>query len=42
VLADDAAASSLGARARETVMANYDVRHTAEAWLSAYHTVARQ
>jgi glycosyltransferase involved in cell wall biosynthesis len=42
LLADDAAASSMGARARETVMATYDVRHTAEAWLSAYHTVARQ
>jgi glycosyltransferase involved in cell wall biosynthesis len=40
VLTDEAAATLIGARARETVMAHYDVRHTADAWLSAYETVA--
>jgi len=40
ILTDEAAATLMGARARETVMAHYDVRQTAEAWLSAYHTVA--
>jgi glycosyltransferase involved in cell wall biosynthesis len=40
VLTDEAAATLMGARARETVMAHFDVRQTAEAWLSAYETVA--
>jgi glycosyltransferase involved in cell wall biosynthesis len=42
LLTDEAAASLMGVRARETVMAHYDIRHTAEAWLSAYHTVAEK
>jgi len=40
LLTDEAAAALMGARARETVTAHYDIRDTAEAWLSAYHTVA--
>ena len=40
LLTDAAAASLMGIRARETVMARYDIRHTAEGWLSAYRTVA--
>jgi glycosyltransferase involved in cell wall biosynthesis len=42
LLTDEAAASLMGARARETVMAHYDIRHTAEAWLSAYRAVGDQ
>jgi glycosyltransferase involved in cell wall biosynthesis len=41
LLADEGAASQMGARARETVLAHYDVRHTAEAWLSAYDAVGK-
>jgi glycosyltransferase involved in cell wall biosynthesis len=39
LLADEAAARLMGARARETVMAAYDIRRTAERWLAAYATV---
>jgi glycosyltransferase involved in cell wall biosynthesis len=39
LLADQAAARLMGARARETVIAAYDIRRTAERWLSAYTTV---
>jgi glycosyltransferase involved in cell wall biosynthesis len=39
MLADQPAARLMGARARETVLADYDIRHTAERWLSAYATV---
>ena len=39
LLTDSAAAQSLGARARATVAARYDVRRTAEHWLSAYQAV---
>ena len=38
-LADRAAASSMGARAREAVIARYDVRQTAKQWLAAYQRV---
>jgi glycosyltransferase involved in cell wall biosynthesis len=39
LLADRAAAQAMGARARETVLARYDVGRTSEKWLAAYHTV---
>jgi glycosyltransferase involved in cell wall biosynthesis len=39
LLADRAAAQTLGIRGRETVLARYDVSHTSEKWLTAYHTV---
>jgi glycosyltransferase involved in cell wall biosynthesis len=39
VLTDPAAARSIGAQARETVVARYDIRRTADQWLSAYETV---
>jgi glycosyltransferase involved in cell wall biosynthesis len=39
LLADPAAARSMGTRARETVVARYDIRRTAEQWLDAYETV---
>jgi mannosyltransferase len=39
LLADRAAAARMGARAREAVLDRYDVRHTAEQWLAAYHRV---
>jgi glycosyltransferase involved in cell wall biosynthesis len=42
LLADRAAASSMGARAREAVIARYDVRQTAQQWLAAYHRVLTQ
>ena len=41
VLTDRAAARSMGASARETVLARYDIRRTAEEWLSAYETVQK-
>jgi glycosyltransferase involved in cell wall biosynthesis len=41
VLSDEPAARQLGARARETVTARYDVRRTADDWLSAYDEVRR-
>ena len=41
LLTDSAAAQSLGARARATVIERYDVRATAEHWLSAYRAVMR-
>ena len=39
LLTDSAAAQSLGARARATVIERYDIRATAEHWLEAYKTV---
>jgi len=39
VFADQGAARSMGARARETVIARYDIRRTADDWLSAYEQV---
>jgi len=39
VFADQGAARSMGARARETVIARYDIRRTADDWLSAYQQV---
>ena len=39
VLADPAAARAMGARARETVVARYDIRRTADQWLAAYESV---
>jgi glycosyltransferase involved in cell wall biosynthesis len=39
MLNDRPAAWLMGARARETVMAQYDVRRTAEQWADAYNTV---
>jgi len=39
VLADRGAARSMGARARDTVIARYDIRRTADDWLSAYEQV---
>jgi glycosyltransferase involved in cell wall biosynthesis len=39
MLTDRSAARSLGASARETVVSDYDIRRTAERWLSAYHMV---
>ena len=39
LLADRAAAGAMGVRARETVLARYDISQTAEQWLAAYHTV---
>ncbi len=39
LVADRAAARAMGARARETVLARYDVSRTSEKWLAAYHTV---
>ena len=39
VFADQGAARSMGARARETVTARYDIRRTADDWLSAYEQV---
>jgi glycosyltransferase involved in cell wall biosynthesis len=39
VLTDQPAAWLMGARARETVLKEYDVRRTAEQWLAAYQTV---
>jgi len=38
VIANPAAARSMGAQARETVVARYDIRRTADLWLSAYQT----
>jgi glycosyltransferase involved in cell wall biosynthesis len=40
VLNDRRAADAMGARARETVVARYDIRRTSEDWLSAYQTVS--
>src|SRR5206468_5038686 len=39
MLTDRAGARTLGARARETVAARYDIRHTAEQWRAAYDEV---
>jgi glycosyltransferase involved in cell wall biosynthesis len=39
VLTNQPAARLMGERARETVLADYDIRRTAERWLSAYTTV---
>jgi glycosyltransferase involved in cell wall biosynthesis len=39
IFADQGAARSMGARARETVIARYDIRRTADDWLSAYEQV---
>jgi len=39
VLTNGPAAGLMGARARETVIADYDIRRTAERWLSAYAAV---
>jgi glycosyltransferase involved in cell wall biosynthesis len=39
LLADRAVAQAMGVRGRETVLARYDVSHTSEKWLAAYHTV---
>jgi glycosyltransferase involved in cell wall biosynthesis len=39
VLTDRASARSMGERARETVTERYDIRQTADAWLSAYNAV---
>ena len=39
VIADPVTARSMGAHARETVVARYDIRRTADQWLSAYETV---
>jgi len=39
VLSDPAGARAMGARARETVTARYDIGRTADAWLSAYRSV---
>jgi glycosyltransferase involved in cell wall biosynthesis len=39
MLTDRPAAWLMGARARETVTAQYDVRQTAEQWADAYNTV---
>jgi glycosyltransferase involved in cell wall biosynthesis len=39
MLTNEPAARMMGARARETVIADYDIRRTAERWLSAYATV---
>jgi L-malate glycosyltransferase len=39
LLADQPAAWLMGARARETVLARYDVDQTARQWLAAYYTV---
>ena len=41
LLSDSESAASLGARARETIAARYDIEHTAEGWLDAYHLVRR-
>jgi glycosyltransferase involved in cell wall biosynthesis len=38
LLADPGAARAMGARARATVVARYDIRRTAEQWLDAYAT----
>jgi glycosyltransferase involved in cell wall biosynthesis len=40
VLNDRFAAAAMGARARERVVARYDIRRTSEDWLSAYRTVS--
>ena len=42
VLTDRRTACLMGARARETVLSHYDIRSTAEQWLSAYHMVIRR
>jgi glycosyltransferase involved in cell wall biosynthesis len=39
VLTDRSAAQSMGEQARETATARYDIRRTADGWLSAYHAV---
>ncbi len=39
VLTNQPAARLMGERARETVLADYDIRRTAERWLSAYTSV---
>jgi glycosyltransferase involved in cell wall biosynthesis len=39
MLTDKTGSWLMGARARETVMARYDIRQTAEQWLAAYQTV---
>jgi glycosyltransferase involved in cell wall biosynthesis len=39
MLTDQTGSWLMGARARETVMARYDIRQTAEQWLAAYQTV---
>ena len=41
LLMDDRAASSMGARARETVLGRYDIRRAANGWISAYEEVLR-
>lgn len=42
LLRDPAGAAAMGARARETVVARYDIRRTADAWLDAYAAVIDQ
>ena len=39
VLGHVAMGQAMGARARETVLTRYDIRQTADSWLSAYETV---
>jgi glycosyltransferase involved in cell wall biosynthesis len=39
LLADERCAQALGTRARETVVARYDIERTAQQWLDAYTTV---
>jgi glycosyltransferase involved in cell wall biosynthesis len=41
LLSDSESAASLGARARETIAARYDIEQTAEGWLDAYHLILR-
>jgi glycosyltransferase involved in cell wall biosynthesis len=41
MLSDSSRAASVGVRARETVVARYDIRQTAERWLDVYRAVLR-